>query len=124
MSATREPSKRSQQLSDLVHRALALCLQRETNDPRLHKMSITEVDVSPDLRRARIYYTLLDTTELSQIEKALLKGARFLRQCLAERTELRYVPQLEFLYDHHLRHAESLSHLISQIDMSDKTDDC
>lgn len=117
---TREPSKRPQQVSDLVHRTLAVALQRETNDPRLNKISITEVNVSPDLRNARIYYTLLNRNELKEVEKALTKGSGFLRQCLAKQVGLRYVPKLEFLYDDHLQHAEALGNLLSGIQVSDE----
>lgn len=115
-----EISKRPQQVADLIHRTLAVSLQRETNDPRLNKISITEVNVSPDLRNARIYYTLLDKTDLKDVTKALDKGAGFLRQCLAKQVGLRYVPKLEFLYDENLEHAEELAALLSQIKISEE----
>lgn len=120
MSMTREPSKRPQQVADLIHRTLAVSLQRETNDPRLGKISITEVNVSPDLRNARVYYTLLNKNELKTVEKALAKGAGFLRQCLAQQVGLRYVPKLEFLYDDNLQHAEELAILLAEIKVADE----
>lgn len=116
---SREPSKRPQQVADLIHRTLAVALQRETNDVRLNKISITEVNVSPDLRNARIYYTLLAERDRKSVEKALEKGAAFLRHCLSQQVELRYVPKLEFLYDDNLQHAEQLGTLLSQIKISD-----
>ena len=123
MSMKQEPSKRPQQVADLIHRTLAMSLQRETNDPRLNKISITEVNVSPDLRNARIYYTVLDKNELQLIEKALKKGSGFLRHCLAQQVGLRYVPKLEFLYDDNLQHAEELAALLSQIKVADEVAD-
>ncbi len=123
MNRDHEPSKRPQQVADLIHKTLAVALQRETNDPRLTKISITEVNVSPDLRNARIYYTLLNKNELKPIEKALAKGAGFLRHCLAQQVGLRYVPKLEFLYDDNLQHAEELGKLLSQIKVNDEPED-
>ena len=120
MNRDNEPSKRPQQVGDLIHRTLAVALQRETNDPRLAKISITEVNVSPDLRNARVYYTLLEKNELKAIEKALAKGTGFLRHCVAQQVGLRYVPKLEFLYDDNLQHAEELGNLLAQIKVSDE----
>ena len=120
MNRDNEPSKRPQQVAELIHKTLALALQRETNDPRLTKISITEVNVSPDLRNARVYYTLLDKNELKGIEKALAKGTGFLRHCVAQQVGLRYVPKLEFLYDDNLQHAEELGNLLAQIKVSDE----
>ena len=80
MTSHKPPSKRSRQVGDLIHRELALILMRETNDARLNKISITEVDAAPDLRSVRVFYTLLDETDLADTQKALTKGAGFLRQ--------------------------------------------
>ncbi len=110
-----DPAKRPRQVSDLIHRELAMILQRETNDQRLTKLSITEVDVSPDLRLARVYYTVLDQQDLNDIKKALLKGASFLRQSVAKKIGLRYMPKLEFVYDDNLDKAEKLTHIIQKL---------
>lgn len=116
-----EPHKRPRQVADLIHRDLAIILRR-ANDARLHQLSITEVDVSPDLRCARIYYTLLDDTLLDDVKKALTKGAGFLRQRLAGKITLRYVPRLDFVFDKNLENANRLSSLLSNID-TDPEDD-
>lgn len=112
-------SKRSRQVSDLIHRDLAFILRREINDNRLNQISITEVNVSPDLRNARVYYTLLDDSQLEEVKKALTKGTGFLRHALADKITLRYVPKLEFVYDKNLEQAEQLSSLINKLDIND-----
>ncbi len=113
-------SKRSRQVSDLIHRDLALILRRETNDVRLNQISVTEVNVSPDLRNARVYYTLLDDCQLDEVKKALAKGTGFLRHALADKLTLRYVPKIEFIYDKNLEQAEQLSSLINKLDINDE----
>jgi ribosome-binding factor A len=122
MSSHRAPSKRSRQVGDLIHRELAMSLKRDTNDARLHKISITEVNASPDLRNARVFYTLLDEADLEDTKKALAKGVGFLRQCLAERVALRRVPNLEFVYDKNLQNAEKLASILYKIDVPDEDD--
>lgn len=113
-------SKRSRQVSDLIHRDLAFILRRETNDTRLNQISITEVSVSPDLRNARVYYTLLDDSQLEEVKNALAKGTGFLRHALADKITLRYVPKIEFIYDKNLEQAEQLSSLINKLDVNDE----
>ncbi|PHQ79926.1 MAG: ribosome-binding factor A [Coxiella sp. (in: Bacteria)] len=108
-------SKRSHRVSDLIHREIATILQRETNDLRLNKISITEVVVAPDLRNARIFYTLFDRDERLETAKALDKGVGFLRQRLAEKVALRYVPKLHFIFDENLENAEQLASLLHRI---------
>ena len=119
----RAPTKRSRQVGDLIHRELATILQRETNDQRLSKISITEVDTSPDLRNARIFYTLLDEQELADTQKALARGAGFLRQALADRVALRHVPKLEFIFDKNLKNAEKLASILYKIETPEEEDD-
>lgn len=123
MSSHKAPSKRSRQVGDLIHRQLAVILKRETNDARLNKISITEVSASPDLRNARIFYTLLDEADLEDTKKAIAKGAGFLRQCLAEKVALRYVPKLEFVYDKNLQNAEKLASILYNIDVPKEDDE-
>lgn len=120
MSGHRAPSKRSRQVGDLIHRQLALSLKRDTNDVRLHKISITEVDASPDLRNARVFYTVLDEADLEDIKKALAKGVGFLRQCLADNVVLRRIPRLEFVYDKNLQNAEKLTSILYKIDLPEE----
>lgn len=121
MTAKHEPHKRPRQIADLIHRELATILKRETNDVRLNQLLITEVDVNPDLRVARIYFTLLDSAQLEETQRALTKGTGFLRQRLAERVALRYVPKLLFKFDDNLERAEHLSSLLNKIKPEDQS---
>lgn len=111
-----ESSKRSLQVSDLIRRELSAILMRETSDLRLTKLSIIEVDVSRDLRCARIYYSLLDADQaLEGTQKALDKGTGFLRRRIAERVSLRYIPRFEFIYDKTLEKAQRMNELLKDV---------
>ena len=108
-----ESSIRVQRVADLIRREVANTLCKEITDPRLQALSITAVDVSPDLRNAKVYFTLLDDSKIDDVNKALEKAAGFLRRAVASQCELRYVPKLIFKYDNKLSQAESLVSLIS-----------
>lgn len=108
-----KPSKRARRVADLIHREVANCLQREVHDPRLIGLSITDVEMTPDMKTARIYYSLMDDASVDEAASALAKADRFIRHCLAKKTELRYTPKLIFKYDDTMRRAERLSRLIN-----------
>lgn len=92
---------RNERVAAAVRRELADVLQNELKDPRVKNATITEVDVSPDLRNARVYISFL-TDDEEEIKSAMtgLKSAKgFLRSQLAARLNLRYMPQLDLRYD-------------------------
>ncbi|MCH9644143.1 MAG: 30S ribosome-binding factor RbfA [Gammaproteobacteria bacterium] len=109
-----QPSKRARRVADLVQREVANCLQREVRDPRLTGISITEVDMSPDMKSARVYFSLLNDAAVSDAQKAIEKADRFIRHYLAKNAELRYTPKLIFKYDDTAKRAEHLSRLIDK----------
>ena len=116
-------SKRSLRIADLIQREVAKCLQAKINDPRLTKLSIVEVDVSPDTKSAKVYYTLLDPEQVPEVQKALDKAAGFIRHFVAENSVLRYTPKLYFKYDDTQLRASNLSQLIKDIAPEDDLDD-
>lgn len=108
-------SKRSLRIADLIQREVAKCLQAKINDPRLTRISIVEVDVSPDTKAAKVYYTMLDPEEVPHAQKALDKAAGFIRHFVAENSVLRYTPKLIFKYDDTQLRASNLSQLIREV---------
>jgi len=75
-------------------------LAREVHDPGIGFLTVTRVQVSPDLQLARVYYTTMGS-ELQRREtaKALNRAAPFLRHQIGQRLRLRRVPVLEFFFD-------------------------
>ena len=115
-------SKRALRVADLVRRSVAKALQTEVQDPRLNNVSVASVEMAPDMKSARIYYTLLDETQLEAVQIALKKASGYLRHMLAQETELRYTPALRFIYDDSSIQAERLSRLIDKANKSDDSE--
>jgi ribosome-binding factor A len=107
--------KRSRRVAGLVQQVTAIILQKHIGDPRLKEIHITAVDMSPDLRTAHIFFTLYDKDKRAQVEKALNKAKGHIRHLLAENMNLRYTPQIEFIYDEALLQAERITHLLENI---------
>ncbi len=117
-------TKRPSQVAEVIQHALVLLLARHTQDPRLKALSITGVDVSPDLKLARVYFTLLDkTSELVEVKQSLKKATGFFRAQIAQEVQLRYMPRLDFIYDKTLDSAERISELLTEIDKKSENDD-
>ena len=113
-------SKRIRQVADLVKREIAVLMKTSISDPRLAGVMITSVDISPDLSNAKVYFILSDSSAVEEANKALQKATSFIRHALAQKTELRYTPQLSFLYDESISHANKLLSLIDKAE-SEKT---
>ena len=107
-------SKRTRCVADLILRELAALLRSEVSDPRLKNISITGVDLSPDLGQARVYYSVLEKEQLDQASHALSHACGHFRHELSLRTALQRIPRLVFVYDKSVIHGEEISQLINE----------
>ena len=90
-----------------------MLVRESLSDPRVAGVTITSVDVSPDLRNARVLVSLLgDDAHLATAVTGLNRAAGKLRSELSRRLKLRRVPELRFVADVELRQAERVSALI------------
>ncbi|HUZ02161.1 MAG TPA: 30S ribosome-binding factor RbfA [Thermomicrobiaceae bacterium] len=110
------PSRRQEQLADFLRDEISEIMQRELKDPRLGFASITRVELSPDLRYARVFVSVLGTDEdLDATLKALTGAAGFIRRLLLPRMHVRHVPELTFRSDRSMEHAEQIARALNAI---------
>jgi ribosome-binding factor A len=118
------PTRRQRRVAELVHRELSLLLLHEVRDPRLADVTVTALEVTPDLLIARVYFTVLGDQDEQQAALQALEHARgFLRTELAARVELRFVPDLEFRPDESLAYAQRIEELLDEIRETDLSED-
>jgi ribosome-binding factor A len=114
-------SHRQRRVADLIREQLAELLQRETQDPRFDVVSITGVDVSPDLQHARIYFSVLgDEFDVQDISHAFEKASGYFRKRLAARVQLRFMPNLTFNFDNSLAEGDRIERLLREIQQGDE----
>ena len=106
------PQGRPQKLGEVIQRELSELVQRELRDPGVGMITITSVDVSPDLSHAKVFYTTLDPTHVNEAQQGLKRAAGFLRSQLAKRIKLYTTPELRFSYDESVERGDRLSRLI------------
>jgi ribosome-binding factor A len=118
------PTRRQRRVAELIHRELSLLLMREVRDPRLADVTITEVRVTQDLLLARVYFTVLGDVKAQQEAVAGLEHAGgFLRTQLADRVQLRFVPELAFELDQSAEYGRRIDELLAQLTESSHSED-
>ena len=111
----RGDSNRPRRVAELLRRELATLIRHELKDPRARGVTITAVDVSPDLSSAKVYLTTLGAPEAAKESVAALNhAAQYLRHRLLARLVLRGVPQLQFRYDESVERGRVLTDLIER----------
>ena len=114
---------RSRRVGDQIQRELAE-LVRGMKDPRVHLVTITEVEVARDLAHAKVWFAQLEPgADHHATAKALNGAAGFLRRELAQRMKTRTVPELRFEYDTVPEHGAHMDALISAARASDRAHD-
>jgi ribosome-binding factor A len=91
---------RTDRLARQLQQEVALILQREVKDPRLGFVTITRVEVSRDMRYAKVYFSCLGgTAERAASEEALQSSSGYIHQLVKSRLHIRIIPTLSFRYD-------------------------
>jgi len=120
------PGSRASRVSDLVKREVAELLMRKVKDPRVKAITITGVDVTKDLRLARVFYSLIGGEKDIRLAQAGLDSAKgFIKREIGLRLELKHVPDIVFKHDPSLEEGSRMEKLLQKIreDESPSPDD-
>ena len=110
------PNRRQRRVAELLHEELSTLLQHQTRDPRLGFVTITGVDVTPDLREARVYFTILgDEAEVKETLAGLTSANGYFRRQLAQALSLRHAPELTFKLDTSLQYGMRIDNLLDSL---------
>lgn len=111
--------KRATRVAELLREQIALILLHKSHDPRLKDLTITGVEMSPDLKQARVFYLLREGMDPDQVQAALKKGLGFIKQELAREHLLRVMPEFFFLPDTGLDRAARIEQLLHNLETSE-----
>ena len=107
--------KRADRVNSLLQRELGTLISEELRDPRIAFPTVTAVEITPDLRSAKVHVSVLGSEEASgKTMKALEDAKPFLRRELGARTDLRFVPELTFVHDRSAEQAVRISALLRE----------
>ena len=107
---------RPDRVADQIRGELALLLAREVHDPGIGFVTLTRVQVTPDLQQARVFYTALgDEKTRRNSDRALERAIPFLRRQIGSRLRLKRVPELKFIYDESIAGQDRIEQLLNEL---------
>lgn len=113
-------SQRARRVGEQIQKEVSALLVKGLKDPRIGFVTITGVEVTPDLHLARVYFTVMgDVAARTETEKGLKSSAPFIRRELGRRLRMRYVPDILFQYDSSLEYGNRIESLIQEIHADD-----
>ena len=103
-------------MAETIHKEISNLLIKGLKDPRIGFVTITSVDVTPDLRLAKVYYTLMGTSDDRERTQAGLDScSSYVRQQLGRALHLRYIPEIRFLYDSSVDYGQHIENLLNDV---------
>ena len=108
---------RPDRVADQIRQELSELLTRgEVHDPGIGFITLTRVQVSPDLQMARVFYTTLgDAKARQETARALDRATPFLRRQIGGRLRLRRVPEFEFRFDESVAHQDRIEQILRDL---------
>src|SRR6266550_1914313 len=107
---------RPERVADQIRAEVSSMIARDLQDPGIGFITITRVQVSPDLQHARVYYTTLgDPAARKNTGKALDRASSFMRRQIGQRLRLRRAPELEFVFDESIAHQDRVEQLLQEL---------
>ncbi|MEW6623237.1 MAG: 30S ribosome-binding factor RbfA [Bacillota bacterium] len=109
-------SMRVSRVAEQMKKEIAAIIEKEVKDPRIGFITITAVELSNDLRYAKIFVSSLgNEEEQKRSMEGLEKAKGFIRREIAKRIKLRYAPELSFRFDDSIEHGVRISQILSRI---------
>jgi ribosome-binding factor A len=119
----RPESSRPKRVAEAIQNELSVLLLQKTRDPRLQDMTISRVEVTADLKLAKVYFTLPPDGKPKETKAGLNAARGFFRSQLAAKLNLRYTPALVFYHDLHHVENERLDEVFRQLEEERKDDE-
>ncbi len=108
--------KRSKRVQELLLEEISKLIQFELKDPRIGFATLTGVNLTDNLKHARIYVSIIgDDVQKKDTLEGLQSARGFIRSWLGKNLNLRYIPELDFQLDETAENAQNISRLLNEI---------
>ena len=108
--------KRADRVSALILEEVGKMLLMEMKDPDVKDVTVTKVEMTDDLRYAKIYYSVLgDETKQALVKRALERSKGFVRSEIGKRIKIRFTPEINFVHDDTAAYADHIEQLLKKI---------
>jgi len=110
------PYKRSQRVSDLLRKEIADIIVYRLKDPRIGFITVTGVDVTDDIKMARVYVSVFQAEERKTTLEILNSAKSFIRSELSRRLRMKFIPIIEFRLDTSIEYGNRIESLLKEIE--------
>ena len=109
-------SRRVLKAAQAIREVVSTAIITDLRDPRIENVTVTRVDVSGDMRYARIHVSVMgEQTNTRNVLKGLNNAAGFLQRKVANRIDTRYTPKLQFVLDEGLKHSLEVTKILEEV---------
>lgn len=117
-------SRRLQKAAEAFRAVVSMAILTEVKDPRVRNVTVTGVEVAPDMRSAKVHVSVMgDETKQRLALRGLQNSAGFLQAKINERIETRYTPRLTFHLDPGVKNSANIARILKEVLPADPTDD-
>jgi len=112
--------QRPKRVAELIKREVSQILISRVEDPRIKRFTITRVEVSPDIRQAKIFISFEEQEEREERMKILQKATGFVKAELAQRIRIKFMPEIIFVSDSTFDKAFRVVALLNRMEQEEK----
>ncbi|MGI5902259.1 MAG: 30S ribosome-binding factor RbfA [Desulfitobacteriia bacterium] len=115
---------RAFRLAEAIKIEVSRIIREEIKDPRLGFVTVTAVEVTDDLRHAKIFVSIMgDKAEIKKNMDVLTKASSYVRSELGKNIRVRYVPEIVFKHDQSIEHGVYISKLLRDVGVDGENDE-
>jgi ribosome-binding factor A len=109
-------SRRLEKAAEAIRGVVSMAILAELKDPRVRDVTVTHVEVSADMRYAKVHVSVMgNETQQRLCLRGLQNSAGFLQSKIAERIEIRYTPRLTFLLDQGVKRSIAIAQILHEV---------
>ena len=109
-------SRRTLKAASAIREVVSLCILTQIRDPRVQDVTVTMVEVSPDMRSAKVHVSVMGDEKKQQLAlRALQHAAGFLQEKIQQRVDMRYTPRLQFTLDHGVKNSLEVARILDEL---------
>jgi len=109
-------SRRTLKAAAAIREVVSMSILTELRDPRIANVTVTGVEVAPDMQQAKIYVSVMGEESEQQLAlRGLQSASGFLQQKVAKRIDTRYTPRLKFLIDEGIKNSIAVARILKEV---------
>ena len=109
-------SRRTLKAAEAIREVVSMAILRELRDPRIEGVTVTHVEVTPDMRGAKVFVSVMGNDAKQKLcLRGLQNSAGFLQSKVAERIDTRYTPRLRFELDQGVKKSIAIAKMLSEV---------